>query len=373
MTRALGGQASGRADRPASPLIAARAAGLRYVNDDESGLRRRRHGRGFSYRDADGRAVRAPQTLARIRALAIPPAWRDVWICADERGHIQATGRDVRGRKQYRYHLLWRELRDEAKYERTIAFAEALPRLRRRVARDLRRPGLPREKVLAAIVRLLEATLLRVGNEEYARANRSFGLTTLRDRHARIRGSVFKLSFRGKGGRRHEVGLRDRRLARIVRECQELPGQRLFQYVDEEGLPQSVDSDDVNEYLRRAMGDGFSAKDFRTWAGTVLAARALRTATEVEAESRAAQKMLVQAVEEVARQLGNTPAVCRSCYIHPALIDAHLGGTLLDRLSEPASGERARGAVGLRSEERAVLALLRRQLAERRRSVTRAA
>ena len=343
-------------------LRAARAAGLRYVNDDDPGISRRRQGRGFSYRDPDGRIVRDAARLRRIRALAIPPAWSEVWICPDERGHIQATGRDARGRKQYRYHRLWREVRDEAKFERTIAFAEALPSLRQRVEQDLGLRGLPRAKVLAAVVRLLEMTLLRVGNEEYAKQNRSFGLTTLRDRHADVRGSRFKLSFRGKGGKRHDVGLSDRRLARIVRQCQEVPGQRLFQYVDEEGQPQAIDSDDVNQYLREAMGLEFSAKDFRTWAGTVLAAKALQALQE-EADGTP-RSSLVRAVEDVARRLGNTPAVCRRCYIHPAVIDAHIDGSLRQLLEERASADLRQGGDELPAEERTVLDLLRRRLIE---------
>lgn len=343
-------------------LRAARAAGLRYVNEDDKGISRRRQGRGFSYRDPDGRIVRDAARLRRIRSLAIPPAWSEVWICPDERGHIQATGRDARGRKQYRYHPVWREVRDEAKFERTIAFAEALPRLRQRVEVDLSLRGLPRAKVLAAVVRLLEMTLLRVGNEEYARQNRSFGLTTLRDRHAAIQGSRFKLNFRGKGGKRHEVGLSDRRLARIVRQCQEVPGQHLFQYIDDDGQPQGIDSDDVNEYLREAMGREFSAKDFRTWAGTVLAAQALQALNE-ETDG-APRSSLVRAVEDVARRLGNTPAVCRRCYIHPAVIDAHIDGSLRQLLEQRASADLREAGDELPDEERTVLDLLRRRLAE---------
>ncbi|CAN5843031.1 DNA topoisomerase IB [soil metagenome] len=355
---------SAQQKRPAASdeaTVVARAAGLRYVNDDEPGIARRRHCRGFAYRAPDGRPIRTRAALRRFRALAIPPAWMDVWICPDERGHIQVTGRDARRRKQYRYHPLWREVRDEAKYERTIAFAEALPLLRRRVEQDLALSGLPREKVLAAIVRLLEITLLRVGNEEYARENKSFGLTTLRDRHAEVNGSGFKFAFRGKGGKRHEVGLRDRRLARIVRQCQDLPGQRLFQYLDDEGVPQAVSSDDVNEYLREAMGESFSAKDFRTWAGTVLAAQALQALRETP--DAAPRSSLVRTVEDVARRLGNTPAVCRRCYIHPAVIDAHLDGSLRDVLEQRASEDLQRSSAELRADERTVLTFLRGRLA----------
>ncbi len=364
-------------------LIAARAVGLRYVNDGEPGISRRRSGKGFSYRSADGNAVTDAETLRRIRSLVIPPAWTDVWICPSPRGHVQATGRDARGRKQYRYHALWSETRDQAKYERTIAFARALPRLRRRVARDLRRPGLPREKVLAAIVLLLETTLVRVGNEEYARDNRSYGLTTLRSKHARVRGTQLKFSFRGKHGKQHDVGIRDRRLARVVRDCQDLPGQRLFAYVDEDGAVQPVDSDDVNDYLRAAMGDDFSAKDFRTWAGTVLAARALQELERAAADddgvtalndgqSKPTKAALSRAVERVAADLGNTPAVCRKCYIHPAIIDSYLDGTLASSLTGRVEDKLASGR-GLRKEEQLVLSLLRRRLAADARKAGRAA
>ena len=298
-------------------LLAARAAGLRYVDPNDPGISRVRRGSGFSYEDADGKRVTDKDTLARIRSLVIPPAWKDVWISPSPRGHIQATGRDARGRMQYRYHQLWSQTRDETKYERTLGFARALPRLRRRVERDLRRRGLPREKVLAAVVRLLERTLVRVGNEEYARENSSFGLTTLRNRHVEVRGQQLKLTFRGKSGVLHTVGLRDRRLAKVVRDAQELPGQQLFQYIDEDGETRRIESDDVNEYLRDSMGDAFSAKDFRTWAGTVLAVRALRDAPS-----------LTDAVKEVAQALGNTPAVCRRCYIHPRIVDTYLEGGL---------------------------------------------
>jgi DNA topoisomerase I len=350
---------------------AARAAGLRYVNDDDPGITRRRHGRGFSYRDAEGRPVRDTEVLRRIRSLAIPPAWTDVWICPLANGHIQATGRDARGRKQYRYHPSWRALRDDTKYERTIAFARALPTLRNRVEDDLARPGLSRDKVVATVIRLLETTMLRVGNDEYARDNRSFGLTTLRDRHADINGSKIRFSFRGKGGKMHDVGLRDRRLARIVRQCQELPGQRLFQYRDDAGARQAVTSDDVNQYIREATGGDFTAKDFRTWAGTFLAAQALREVAD--SESAPVQRRLARAVEEVAQSLGNTPAVCRKCYIHPAVVDAYLDGSLAAALRRRTEEKLAEGEAALSSEERLVLTLLRRRLAARQREAASAA
>jgi DNA topoisomerase I len=348
------------------PSAAAHAAGLRYVNDDDPGFGRRRHGRGFSYFDATSAPVRDSETLRRIRSLAIPPAWTDVWICPSPRGHVQATGRDDRGRKQYRYHPLWRAVRDQAKYSRTVAFARALPLLRRRVSRDLARPGLPRRKMVALVVRLLETTLMRVGNEEYARENKSFGLTTLRNRHVEVSGAEIRFSFRGKSGKTVDVGVRDRRVARVMRDLQELPGQRVFQYIDEEGAVQPVDSDDVNEYMREAMGEDFSAKDFRTWAGTVLAASALcQLQDDADADPTPTKRHLVQAVKEVARSLGNTPAVCRSSYIHPEILDAYMDGALA-RAASRAAAQRAAtrdGEGGLRDDERLVFDLLRRRLA----------
>jgi DNA topoisomerase-1 len=300
-------------------------AGLRHSTDAQPGIRRRRVGRGFSYLGPDGERISDRATLDRIRALAIPPAWTDVWICRLPNGHLQATGRDARGRKQHRYHPDFRAHREASKFDRLVAFARVLPALRARVDEDLARPGLPREKVLAAVVRLLELTLIRVGNEEYARLNRSFGLTTLRDRHARVAGSGVRFRFRGKSGRQHEVGLRDRRLAAIVRRCQELPGQELFQYVADDGTPTGVASEDVNDYLRAAAGADVSAKDFRTWAGTVLAYRALRSLPTPPTE-HAARRNVVAAMRLAADRLGNTPAVARSSYVHPALVEAYLDG-----------------------------------------------
>jgi DNA topoisomerase-1 len=344
------------------PVAAAREARLRYVNDDKPGIRRVRAGKHFSYRDPDGRPIRDPQVLGRIRALAIPPAWTDVWICLDPAGHIQATGRDAKGRKQYRYHARFREVRDSHKYERTIAFAEALPRIRAAVNEDLSKPGLSRRKVVAAVVRLLERTQIRVGNEEYARENRSYGLTTLRDRHVAVDGSEIKFKFRGKSGKDLRVGLRDRRLARIVRRCQDLPGQQLFQYRDDDGDLQAVDSDDVNEYLREVTGEDFTAKDFRTWAGTLLAAQALQAAEAVDDEL-AAKKAVVRAIESVAEDLGNTPSVCRSCYVHPAIIDSYMDGELVRALKRRAEQEMAEALDQHTPEEAAVLALLQARLA----------
>lgn len=273
------------------------------------------------------------QTLKRIKSLVIPPAWTEVWICANAQGHLQAVGRDARGRKQYRYHPKWRQTRDEAKFGRTIAFARALPKIRRGVAKSLKRRGLPREKILALVVRLLEATLIRVGNEEYARGNDSYGLTTLQDRHAVIRGGKVSFRFRGKSGISHEIALNDARLARIIKQSQDLPGQELFQYVDEDGRVRDITSADVNAYLRTLAGDEFTAKDFRTWAGTVLAARALRD-METAGSATAAKRSVVRAVEEVAKKLGNTPAVCRKCYIHPAIVNSYLDGTLRQSLGQ---------------------------------------
>lgn len=305
---------------------AATPRGLRFSNDNEPGISRRRTGRGFRYLGPGGRPIRDPEVLERIRALAIPPAWTDVWICRDARGHLQAVGHDAKGRKQPRYHAQWRERRDEQKFGRLSAFGRALPKVRRRVARDLRRPGLSREAVLATIVRLLETTYLRIGNEEYARANRSFGLTTLRSRHVTVAGAGLRFRFRGKGGKVHTVGVRDRRLARIVARCQELPGQELFQYLDEDGEPRSIESEDVNEYLRDAAGIEVTAKDFRTWAGTLMAFRALRSS---RGSSRSATRAaLKSSIEQVAGALGNTPAVSRASYIAPAVIEAHLAGEL---------------------------------------------
>ena len=335
----------------------AAAAGLRYVTDASPGIARRASGRSFSYVLPDGSRVRESQTLARIRSLAVPPAWRQVWICARDDGHLQATGRDARGRKQYRYHPRWRETRDETKYGRVAAFLRALPRIRRRVSRDLALPGLPREKVLATLVRLLETTFIRVGNPEYARENDSFGLTTLRDHQVRVRGSRMSFEFRGKSGVQQRIELADPRLARIVRRMQDLPGEELFQYVDDRGETRCVQSDDVNAYLKDAAGAEFTSKDFRTWAGTVLAAETLRSIGP--AASRAeARKNIVQAIGEVAARLGNTKAVCRKCYIHPAVLERYLEGSLAERL---------RG----RSAEARVAALLRRENSRARQSRTR--
>jgi DNA topoisomerase I len=337
-------------------------AGLRHAADDRPGITRRRAGRGFSYRDPEGRRIRDAATLDRIRSIAVPPAWTDVWICPWPNGHLQATGRDARGRKQYRYHPRYRRRRDVAKYERLIAFARALPAIRDQVERDLARPGLPREKVLAAVVRLLELTLIRVGNDEYARLNRSFGLTTLRDRHANVEGSAITFRFRGKSGQQHEVGLRDRRLAGVVRRCRDLPGQELFQYVGEDGEPRDVASDDVNDYLA-TVAPGITAKEFRTWAGTVLAYRALRAIGKGSSD-REKQRNLAAAIRETAERLGNTPTVARQAYVHPAVVDAYLDGRIRTALVKAAEDADEAPGTTDPDEERAVVSLLRARLAE---------
>lgn len=351
--------------RHSPAAVDATRAGLRYADPGDPGIRREGPPGRVRYRRPNGSLVRDAPTLARIRAAAIPPAWTDIWISPDPSGHLQAVGRDARGRRQYRYHREFRASRDAAKFDRVIRFAERLPRIRRRVGRDLRAPGLPREKVLAAMVRLLELTFLRVGSDEYARLNRSFGLSTLRNRHVQVRGDRVRFRFRGKSGKDHEVGLTDRRLAGLVRRCQELPGQHLFEYVDSEGEPQRVDSDAVNDYIRAAAGDDtVSAKDFRTWAGTVLAHRSLQAAPRVETGADA-RRNVVAAVEATAEQLGNTPAVARASYVHPEVVDSYLlTGTNSAGRGNPDGRRqpgRRRPPAGPPSpaEERAVLALLR--------------
>jgi DNA topoisomerase-1 len=326
----------------------ARAAGLRYVSDETPGIARQRRGKAFRYLRPGGSPVRDRSTLGRIRALAVPPAWSEVWICARDDGHLQATGRDARRRKQYRYHRRWREVRDETKYGRLIPFAGALPRIRRRVERDLALPGLPREKVLATVVRLLETTRIRVGNEEYARENESFGLTTLRERQVQVRGAKLKFRFRGKSGVEHTIELADRRLAAIVRRVQDLPGEEVFQYVDDGGDTRRIDSEDVNAYLKEISGDDFTSKDFRTWAGTVLAARALQAVAPFASQAEG-KRNIAQAIEAVAKELGNTKAVCRKCYVHPAILETYLEGRLA-------------ACMQCRSEENAIVVLLKTRM-----------
>jgi DNA topoisomerase I len=340
---------------------AAELARLQYVNDSARGIRREKSGRSFGYVGPDDKTIRDRKTLSRIRALVIPPAWKDVWICSNPNGHLQVTGRDARGRKQYRYHPRWREIRDENKYEKLISFAQALPRIRRRVATHLRRRGLPREKVLAAVVKLLETTLVRVGNDEYAKSNNSFGLTTMRDRHAEVAGSKVRLEFKGKSGINHEIDIRDPQIAKIVEQCQDLPGQELFQYVDNQGAVRDIGSTDVNEYLREISGQDFTAKDFRTWAGTALAAQALQEFEDFDSKA-AAKRNVTKAIERVAERLGNTKAVCRKCYIHPAVIDAYMDRSLVATLKERAETELRESLSRLPAEEAAVLALLQQRM-----------
>jgi DNA topoisomerase-1 len=351
---------------PSSPrtieMDAASAAGLRHVSDEGPGLSRRRSGKGFSYRDAKGAPVQDKAVLARIRTLAIPPAWTDVWICPRANGHIQATGRDARGRKQYRYHPDWRLARDATKYEHIMEFAHGLPRLRARVATDMARRGLGREKVLATVTHLLDTTLIRVGNEDYAQANQSYGLTTLRNRHVAVEGGELRFHFKGKSGKMWKLRLRDRRVAKVVRACQELPGQELFQYIDEDGERQTVDSADVNAYLREASGRDITAKDFRTWAGTVLAAMALSEFEKFDS-STAAKRNVKAAIERTAARLGNTPTICRKCYVHPEVLDSYMQGSLLVQVKREVEAELREELDELRPEEAAVLAFLRQRLA----------
>ena len=340
------------------PEASAESAGLRYVTDAEPGLRRRRAGRGFSYVRRDGSLLTDPRHRAWIRGLAIPPAWTDVWICRDRRGHLQATGRDARGRKVYRYHPDWRGARDETKYERLAVFGRALPRIRRQVRRDLGRKGWPLEKVVALVVALLDAAPLRIGNEPYARQNRSFGLTTLRDRHVSAGATTIQFRFRGKSGKLSEVSISDPRLARLVARLQELPGQELFQYLDEDGKLRSLGSDEVNAYLGKITGDAFTAKDFRTWEGSVVAATALANTPRADAEDRP-RHAVVQAIQQAAERLGNTPAVARRAYVHPGVVEAYLDGSALPATPR-AREHRAVGSTGLSAQESALLELLER-------------
>jgi DNA topoisomerase I len=360
----------GSVDVVTDPVLSAKEAGLRYVSDAQPGIRRKKAGKGFFYIDAAAKRICDKETLKRIRSLVIPPAWKDVWICADARGHLQATGRDARGRKQSRYHPRWRAVRDETKYERMLLFGTALRTIRARLEEDLALPGLPRNKVLATIVRLMERTLIRVGNDEYARENHSYGLTTMRTKHVQVNGSTVVFRFRGKSGISHTVGVEDRRLARIVRQCQELPGYELFEYLDESGEARKIDSSDVNDYLREISGEDFTAKDFRTWAGTVLACLSLRDFEEFTSETQA-KKNVVEAIKAVAQRLGNTPAVCRKCYVHPAVLECYLLGKLQRRVRrniEATADEIVRETQeeALQKEERAVMDLLQEYLETKR-------
>jgi DNA topoisomerase-1 len=341
----------------------AKAAGLRYVSDSAPGISRRRTKDGFTFHNPDGSKITDAAEIARIRKLAIPPAYEDVWICPLANGHLQATGRDARGRKQYRYHPKWRSVRDDGKFGRMLVFSRVLPTIRTCVDADLARPGLPRERVLAAVVRLLERTLARVGNAEYARDNKSFGLTTLRNRHVKLKGSHLVFDFRGKHGIDHHVDLADRRLANIVKRCRELPGQHLFQFLDEDGARHAIGSDDVNAYLQAISGEAITAKDFRTWAATNLAALAFRELERFDSQA-ASKKAVVQAVESVAGLLGNTPAVCRKCYIHPAIVDGYLDGSLAEALKQKADALLDADGGGLTAGEAAVTAFLSRRLGD---------
>lgn len=345
----------------ASEKETAEAAGLVYVSDEQPGIRRRRAGKGFSYVGPDGRTIKDERTLKRVRSLAVPPAYSDVWICPDPNGHIQATGRDDKGRKQYRYHPRWREFRDSNKYEHMLEFATALPALRERIAEDMAKRGLPREKVLATVVHLLETTLIRVGNADYAKQNKSYGLTTLRDRHVKIEGGELRFQFKGKSGKTWNLRLQDRRIARVVKACQDIPGQHLFQYFDEGGQRQPVTSADVNAYLREATGRDVTAKDFRTWAGTVLAAMALREFEQLDPDART-KKNVKAAIERVAARLGNTPTICRKCYVHPEVVNAYLDGSVMDEVSHEIETALEADLTKLKPEEAAVLALLQRRL-----------
>lgn len=354
----------GLAGTVVDPEEAAQNAGLRYVSDEEPGIERQKRGKGFRYLLPSGKPVSDPATLARIRKLAIPPAYTDVWICARADGHIQATGRDAKGRKQYRYHPLFREIRESTKYDHMLAFAAALPQIRARIDEHLQLRGLPREKVLATVVHLLETTMIRIGNADYAKQNKSFGLTTLRDRHVQVDGSELRFHFKGKSGKMWRLKIKDRRIAKIVKASQDLPGQHLFQYIDDQGLQREVTSSDINAYLREISGSDITAKDFRTWNGTVLAALALSEYEKVDSQA-AAKKNVRAAIEAVAARLGNTPTICRKCYVHPEIVESYLSDKLsleaLDSVEEELRGDLAR----LRPEEALVLAFLQRRLSER--------
>ena len=357
--------------QPASSeyVSSAEAAGLRYVTDGIPGVRRRRHGRGFSYVDPDGQVIRARALIRRFRSLAIPPAWTDVWICPDPDGHLQVTARDARGRKQYRYHTRFRAHRDETKFERMLALSDVLWKVRERVEHDIALPGLTRDKVMATVVWLLERTLIRIGTHEYAKANKSFGLTTMRRRHVQIEGSTLRFAFRGKSGIVHAVAVTDRRIARIVQRCRELPGRELFQFVDDDGRRESVQAEDVNAYLREIAGQEVTAKDFRTWAGTMLTAQALREMGAARTK-REAERNVLRALDGTAARLGNTRGVCRKYYIHPELIEAYLSGSVLPPPPPPDAPRSERQGEGpvLRRHEAEVLAFLKARLGWKERS-----
>jgi DNA topoisomerase I len=351
------------AEAVVDPKDAAETAGLRYVMDARPGIRRRKSGKGFTYVRADGSRLTESDVLRRIKSLAIPPAWTDVWICPFADGHLQATGRDAKGRKQYRYHPRFREVRESTKYEHLVAFAEALPAIRAKVREHMALRGLPREKVLATVVHLLETTLIRVGNDDYAKQNNSYGLTTLKTRHVAVDGNEVRFRFTGKSGKQWSLRVRDRRIAKIIRACQELPGQELLQYLDEDGKPQDVTSNDVNSYLKEITGKDITAKDFRTWAGTVLAAMALNEVKSFDSAAQA-KRHLRAAIENVAARLGNTPTICRKCYVHPDVLTSYLDGNLVLEIKEAIDNELRDALSGLQPEEAAVLAMLRGRLAK---------
>ena len=351
------------------PAESAKAAGLRYVTDAKPGIGRQPWRKSFRYVAADGSPMRDKEVLGRIKSLVIPPAWTDVWICPQANGHLQATGRDARGRKQSRYHPRWRETRDQTKYERMTLFGQALPRIREKVDDDLSLPGLPRPKVLATIVRLMETTLIRVGNVEYAKENKSYGLTTMRNKHVEVAGSTITFTFQGKSKVNHTIDLQDRRLARIVKRCEELPGYELFQYLDAEGEPHSIDSADVNDYLREITGEHFTAKDFRTWAGSVLACVLLQKFDPFTSATEA-KRNVVDAVKQVAKRLGNTPSVCRKCYVHPIVLEKYLSGPMATQTMKAVKEqveqeiEDERPSHSLEQDEAALIELLRERLTE---------
>ena len=342
----------------------AEEAGLRYIADDQPGYTRKRRGDDFEYFDEQGKKITDETALLRIKRLAIPPAYSDVWICPSPNCHIQATGRDARGRKQYRYHERWREVRDENKYDHMVTFAQMLPKIRSRVERDLKLPGLPREKVLAAVVGLLERTFIRIGNDEYAKSNKSYGLTTIRNRHVKVKGKKLTFSFKGKSGIQHDIDLEDKRLARIVKKLQDMPGQDLFGYLDDEGKVRDVTSQEVNLYLREITGEDFTAKDFRTWAGTVLAAMALNMGDPFETKTQG-KKKVKEAIAAVAKILGNTPAVCRKCYVHPAVLECYLDGNSIAGLKRRTEETLEQKLEVLRPQEAAVMSFLQERLAKK--------
>ena len=343
------------------PRDAAETAGLLYVSDEEPGIRRRKSGKGFTYTKPDGKKVDDKATLDRIKSLAIPPAYTDVWICAKANGHIQATGRDAKGRKQYRYHPAFREVRESTKYEHMLEFAKGLPAIRKTIDEHMSLRGLPREKVLATVVHLLENTLIRVGNADYVKQNKSYGLTTLRDPHVKVEGGELRFHFKGKSGKTWNLQVKDRRIAKIVKACQDLPGQDLFQYLDENGERQSVTSADVNAYLKEITGRDITAKDFRTWAGTVLAALALAEFEEFDNQAKA-KKNIRAAIEKVSSRLGNTPSICRKCYVHPEVFSSYLDGGLLLEIKDEIETELREDLPSLKPEEAAVLTLLQERI-----------